>query len=35
MFAVVIVDALVRSSLAYGGLFPYAFDSFCYRHKNC
>jgi hypothetical protein len=34
MFAVVIVDTMVRSSLPYGGLLPQAFDSLCHRLKT-
>jgi hypothetical protein len=34
MFAVLTVDAMVRSSLPRGGLFPYAFDSFLLSTQN-
>jgi hypothetical protein len=34
MFAVLDVDAMVRSSLPHGGLFPEAFDSFLLSTQN-
>jgi hypothetical protein len=34
MFAVLNVDAMVRSSLPHGSLFPEAFDSFLLSTQN-